>query len=64
MLIPTSYPNITKQMELDDLIKYHKDFIRYIHRVPVKESIHNFDLYKYYIENVLSVLLQNQNSIS
>lgn len=60
MLIPTSYPNITKQMELDDLIKYHKDFIRYIHRVPVKESIHNFDLYKYYIENVLSVLLQNQ----
>lgn len=60
MLIPTSSSIVAKQMELDDLIKYHKDFIRYMHRAAVKENIHNFDIYKYYIENVLPALLQNQ----
>lgn len=60
MLIPTSSPYVNEQMELGDLIKYHKDFIKHTNLSWVKENIHNMDLYKYYIDNVLSVLSQNQ----
>lgn len=55
MFIPTSSPYVNEQMELGDLIKYHKDFIKHTNLSWVKENIHNMDLYKYYIDNVLSV---------